>query len=300
MLQSRQLEVFRAVMLTGGMTSAADMVGITQPAISRLVRDLEEEVGFRLFERIGNRLRPTPEAVILFKEVSLHFHGIDRIGKVADDLRKSQLGSVRVACYTALAMSFMSEVIQTFVADRPDVSIYLHDDSSRTVLELVALHHFDIGISFTTADYPGVVMEPLPTFCAECIVPTTHRLSEKDFITPIDLEGETLVSLGVNSLLRMQLDAVLVESNVSCVRHIESTLALSVCDLVSKGLGIGLVDPFTASFYGDRDLCRKPFVPGVPYHFAIALPSGKAPPRLVDQFCATLRAAVDRLPFERM
>lgn len=300
MLQSRQLEVFRAVMLTGGMTSAADMVGITQPAISRLIRDLEDGVGFRLFERMGNRLRPTPEAVILFKEVSLHFHGIDRIGKVADDLRNSQLGSVRVACYTALAMSFMSEVIQTFVADRPDVSIYLHDDSSRTVLELVALHHFDIGISFTTGDYPGVMIEPLPTFRAECIVPASHPLSEKQTIVPADLDGETLISLGVNSLLRMQLDALLAENQVSCKRRIESTLALSVCDMVSRGLGIALVDPFTASFYSNRDLCRKSFVPAVPYDFGLALPSGKAPPRLVDEFCTTLRVAVNRLPFDRI
>nr|WP_233278980.1 LysR family transcriptional regulator [Agrobacterium radiobacter] len=73
MIQSRQLEAFRAVMLTGGMTSAANLVRITQPAISRLIRDLEEEIGISLFERTGNRLRPTREAGILFKEVSRHF-----------------------------------------------------------------------------------------------------------------------------------------------------------------------------------------------------------------------------------
>ncbi|MCW8281536.1 LysR family transcriptional regulator [Agrobacterium sp. InxBP2] len=300
MLQSRQLEVFRAVMLTGGMTSASETVRISQPAISRLIRDLEDELGFKLFERFGNRLRPTSEAVILYKEVSLHFHGIDRIGKVANDLRNSQLGSVRIACYTALAMSFMSEVIQTFVASRPDVSIYLHDDSSRTVLELVALHHFDLGIAFTTGDYPGLLIEPLPRFCAECILPISHPLSKKETIVPNDLNGETLISLGVNSLLRMQLDSVLAANEVACKRRIESTLALSVCDMVSRGLGVGLVDPFTESFYSNRSLCRRPFVPAVPYDFALALPGGKTPPRIVDEFCGVLREAVGKLPFARL
>lgn len=125
MIQSRQLEAFRAVMLTGGMTSATDLVRITQPAISRLIRDLEDEIGISLFERTGNRLRPTREAGILFKEVSRHFNGIQHIDKVASELRKSHMGSLRVACYTAPALSFMSGVIQSVIADRPDVSVYL-------------------------------------------------------------------------------------------------------------------------------------------------------------------------------
>lgn len=89
MIQSRQLEAFRAVMLTGGMTMAADLVRITQPAISRLIRGLEDELGLRLFERSGNRLRPTREAGILFGEVSRHFTGIEHINKVATELRES-------------------------------------------------------------------------------------------------------------------------------------------------------------------------------------------------------------------
>ncbi|MCJ9670357.1 MULTISPECIES: LysR family transcriptional regulator [unclassified Neorhizobium] len=300
MLQSRQLEIFRAVMLTGGMRTASDMVGITQPAISRLIRDLEADVGFSLFERLGNRLRPTEEAMMLYKEVSRHFEGIDRIDKVVQNIRMSRLGSVRVACYTALAINFMSDVIETFAADRPDVSIYLHDDASQVVLELVALHHFDIGVAFAKGDYPGVFLEPLPTLCAVCIVPETHRLNRKDVISPTDLEGETLISLGMNSLLRMQLDAVLAEHNVTCQRRIETTFAMSACDLVSRGLGVALVDPFTADAYPSRGLSRKSFAPAVPYNFGIALPSGKAPPRLVEDFRASIWQAIDRLPFERL
>jgi DNA-binding transcriptional LysR family regulator len=298
MLHPRQLEVFRAVMLTGGMTTAADMVRITQPAVSRLIKDLEEHIGFLLFERIGNRLRPTSEAVILFKEVSRHFDGIERITKVADDLRNSRLGSLRVACFNALSLSFMSEVLQAFLADRPDVSVYMETESSRTVLELVALHHYDIGVAQIGGDYPGLIIEPLPTFCAECILPATHALAAKETICPSDLEGESLICLGVNSPLRMQIDAVLAAHKVNFTLRIESALAASVCDLVSKGLGISLIDPFTASFYGGRNLCRRPFVPAVPYHFAIALPSGKAPTRLVDEFRTTLRTALADLPYE--
>lgn len=286
-------------MLTGGMTSAADMIRITQPAVSRLIRDLEGEIGFQLFERIGNRLRPTPEAVILFKEVSRHFAGIERIGRVAGDLKKSRMGSLRVASYTGPALDFMSSVIQAFIADRPEVSIFLDTISSETVLELVALHQYDIGISLIEGDYPGLTIEPLPIFSAVCVLPASHPLAAKAVIAPRDLEGESLICLGPNSLLGMKTDAILAAHNVSCARHIESSLALSVCNLVSRGLGIALVDPFAANFSSDHNLCRRPFYPAIPYNFALALPSGKAPTRLVDEFRTALHTGLKNLPYEK-
>ncbi len=298
MIQSRQLEAFRAVMLTGGMTSAADLVRITQPAISRLIRDLEDETGLRLFERSGNRLRPTREAGILFREVSRHFTGIGHIHKVATELRKSHMGSLRVACYTAPALSFISGVIQSFLADRPDVSIFLDTVPSQTVLELVALEHYDMGLSILTGDYPGLVVEPLPAFRAVCILAKEHRLAEKETIEAEDLNGESLICLGPPSLLRIQTDATLDAHHVQCGRRIESSLALSVCDLVSRGLGVGIIDPFTANYYSARDLCIRPFLPAIPYHFGMVFPSGNPTPRLVEEFRSALLKALAALPYE--
>ncbi|PBB11768.1 hypothetical protein CK231_22005 [Mesorhizobium loti] len=298
MIQSRQLEAFRAVMLTGGMTSAADLVRITQPAISRLIRDLEEEVGISLFERTGNRLRPTHEARILFKEVSRHFNGIHHIEQVAAELKKSHMGSLRVACYTAPALSFMSGVIKSFIADRPDVLIYLDTVPSQTVLELVSLQYYELGISILAGDYPGLTVEPVPSFRAVCILPTGHRLVDKQTIHATDLEGESLICLSPLSHLRMQTDAALESHNVNCTRRIESSLALNLCDLVSKGLGVGIVDPFTADYYTANNLHQRPFAPAIPYHFAIVRPSDSSPPRLVSEFCAVLLDALKALPYE--
>jgi len=300
MIQSRQLEAFRAVMLTGGMTSAADLVRITQPAISRLIKDLEEEIGLKLFERSGNRLRPTREAGILFKEVSRHFNGIRHIESVAGELKKSHMGSLRIACYTAPALSFMSGIIQSFISDRPDVSIYLDTVPSQTVLELVSMQHYDLGISIFTGEYPGLSIEPVPAFRAVCVLPDSHRLLEKETVEATDLEGEALVCLSPISLLRMQTDAVLDDHKVTCSRRIESSMALSLCDLVSKGMGVGITDPFTASYFSAGPLHQRPFNPPVPYHFAIVLPSESPPNRLVSEFRTALLTALNELRYETM
>src|SRR5262245_21177406 len=68
-LNHRQVEAFRAVMLTGGVTTAAQLMNVTQPAVSRLIRDLQESLKLPLFERRGTRLLPTAEALSLYQEV---------------------------------------------------------------------------------------------------------------------------------------------------------------------------------------------------------------------------------------
>lgn len=288
-LNPRHLQTFRAVMLSGSMTEAARLLRISQPAVSRMIRDFEEDVGLLLFERIGNRLVPSAEAAILFNEIVRFYDGIDRIAKVAGDLKTSNVGSLRIASFNALSLNFMSRAIETFTKSHPDVSIYLETEASRTILELVALHRFDVGIVQTAGDYPGVSMEQLPTLDAECVLPLDHALTAKQVIHPHDLEGETLISLGQASPLRAQTDALLAAYGVTCQRRIETTFAASACDLASRGLGLCIIDPFTIDFYGVKNIARRPFSPAIPYHFAVVTPLNKKPTKLVNSFLDTLR-----------
>lgn len=288
-MHPRHLETFRAVMLSGSMTEAAKLLRVSQPAVSRMIRDFEEDIGIVLFERNGNRLVPSSEAAILFNEVARFYDGIDRISKVVGDLKSSTVGSLRVASFNALSLQFMSKVIATYTNSHPEVSIYLETEASRTILELVALHRFDIGIVQIAGEYPGVTIHPLPTLHAECVLPSGHRLAGNSIINAKDLEGEALISLGQASPLRAQTDAVLQAENVTCVRRIETTLAASACDLASLGLGLCIIDPFTIDFYSSKGIVRRPFSPVVPYHFAVVTPLNKKPTRLVKSFLDVLQ-----------
>ncbi|MGY8669090.1 LysR family transcriptional regulator, partial [Bradyrhizobium sp. UFLA05-109] len=87
-LKPRQVEAFRTVMMTGGITAAADAMNVTQPAVSRLIRDLEEIVEITLFERVASRLVPTAEGTRLFREVERLYLGLDQIAQAAEDIRR--------------------------------------------------------------------------------------------------------------------------------------------------------------------------------------------------------------------
>ena len=86
-MNQRRVEAFRAVMLSGSITSAAEKLGISQPAVSRLISDFEHEIGMKLFSRAGGNLSPTEDARSLIDDVEFFFRGLDGVYQAAQDIK---------------------------------------------------------------------------------------------------------------------------------------------------------------------------------------------------------------------
>ena len=109
----RQLEAFAAVMKSGSVTHAAQSMHLSQPAVSKLIADLEHAIGFKLFVRTrGSALTVTPEAEFFFHEVERSFMGIDALKRIASDIRNLSAGNLHIVSLPALAYSFMPRVIR--------------------------------------------------------------------------------------------------------------------------------------------------------------------------------------------
>src|SRR4030095_1058130 len=124
-LNPRQIEAFRAVILTGGVGAAASLINVTQPAVSRMMRDLQSHLGLTLFERRGTGLVPTSEALSLYAEVERAFVGLDRIEQMATELRTRRAGFLRIAALAALANGLLSGFCGEFLKERPKLDIVL-------------------------------------------------------------------------------------------------------------------------------------------------------------------------------
>ena len=159
----RQIEAFRAVMLTGQMTAAAELLAITQPAVSRLVRDFEIACNLRLFDRRGNHIVPTQEAITLMKEVDRSFVGIGRIATMAEEIGRHAAGTIRIAAMPALANGMLPRFLARFLADKPDLYTTLNGLASPKVIEAVASGQADIGFAEGPLDRPGFLITTRPT-----------------------------------------------------------------------------------------------------------------------------------------
>ena len=134
----RQIECFRAVMHTGSMTLAAAQLHTSQPNVSRAIALLQRETQLQLFERVGQRVVPTPEAHALLKEVDRIYVGLQSIGHAADRIRTLGVEGLRIAVTPGLGVSPVPRILQVFRGLRPRVPVVVHTADSATICKWVS------------------------------------------------------------------------------------------------------------------------------------------------------------------
>ena len=198
----KQIQAFRAIMLSGSMTAAAREMHTSQPNISRLIAQLELGAGFRLFERVSGRLIPTPEAEALFKDVERAFVGLETIQESVHNIHKQGTGHLHIGAVPSVALTIIPEVLQRFSEQLPDVKISLHVGDSISVAHWTASRYCDVGITSYMTDTAGIRANLIRTFQAVCIVPPGHRLADKNTpVTPEDFRGERLARMPAVSVM---------------------------------------------------------------------------------------------------
>ncbi|MGF6177312.1 LysR substrate-binding domain-containing protein [Ensifer sp. 4252] len=277
----RQVEAFRAVMITGQMTTAAELMSITQPAVSRLIRDLEYTTKLRLFDRRGNQINPTQEAVTLWKEVERAFVGLNRIAAVAEEIARQSAGTLRIAAMPALGNGFLPRFLARFLRDKPNLHASLSGLPSSMVIEAVGAGQADIGYADGPLDRPGFTIEtrPLPGVVA---IPDGHALCAKQVICPDDLKGQRMISLEPGTIFAMRVEVAL--AGIPKLSTLETKLSHTALALVAEGAGIAIIDPTSASEFVGRGVTVRPFSIFIDAGFLAIRSSGQSRSGIVDRF----------------
>lgn len=270
----RQIEAFRAVFQTGSMTAAGALMGVTQPAVSRLIRDLEAELKLPLFDRKAGKVTITPDAVALYREVQRSFHGLDRIARAAAELVGKREGDLRIASSVGPSFYALPPVLARFREDWPGVGLSLLTCPSPEVLDLVAMRQADVGIAVAPAEAPGVDIEPLPGPNAVCVLPAGHPLGARRVVRPRDLDGVPILMISDYSLLQQRIMQRFEAAGVHLNVVGESSYSAPICALVAEGVGVSVVDALTAWAYESRGVVVRRFEPAVPYELKLIHAAG--------------------------
>lgn len=290
----RQLEVFRAVMISGSASRASELLDVTQPAVSRSLAELESSICFALFDRVRGRLVPTPEGKLFFKDVSASFAGLDRLRASAARIRDFGSGSIRVASLAALGSTLVPRAIKAFQLQRPDIAITLQVLLSSTVRDLVAEGQFDIGLAADEIDVSGVEHRVFQSTRAICALPAGHKLTIKDRITPADLDGIPFIALAPEDRARRRLNAALEETGAKPHVVVETPYSATVCALVMEGVGVGLVNPGSVDGFAERGVIFRPFDPAIYFKSYLLFRPDAQRAVIVKDFTAALLDARSR------
>lgn len=285
----RQLEAFRATMLAGTVSGAATLLGVSQPAASRLIGRLEKELKLTLFDRSSGRLTPTAEAQLLFDQVERTFVSLDNIKEMAAAIGSAQAGHLHVAALPAIGLSFVPGVIEEFSRLHPNVTITAEVNMSARVEDSVAAQHVDVGVGEFPFRRTGLETE---VFCRapKCLaVPAGHPLAHRSHVKPDDLDAAPFIALTRDQVGRHMVDRVFERAGV--IRRIvaETQVNAVLCDMVIRGLGVGLIDPFTARDFAGRGIVAVPFRPRIEFRLGILYPTHRPLSRVARAFLTVLR-----------
>ena len=285
----RQLEVFRSVMDSGSATAAARLLGMSQPAVSQQLAQLEEELGLDLFARERGRLVPTSNATALQAEVALAFEGVDRVMSLVHRMRAHNTGTLTIAAPHSFSEMLMPRIVSRLIVDRPQLRYAVQHGSYENILALVAKRHADIGIVKEPVEHPGISILPFLTSKAVCAMPKNHRFARLSKITPVELASEPLIQLGSHKLWRMEMQAIFRRHGLAPTVRVETHSVNAGCGFVAAGLGLSIVPELLGAQFTGRGIVLRPISVPFEHRFVLAYPKGLQRSGLAADFASVAR-----------
>lgn len=262
----RQLQAFCAVMEKGGISEAARALCISQPAVTKSIRLLEQLLQIELFKRTAGKIYPSIEAQKLYPTAKRVFEDLMAVDRLVNELRTGHAGQLRIASSFALTAAFIPEAIQLFHKKRALIDIRFMALPPRQVAELVATRAVDLGVLYEPPELPNLRQIPLCDAEVVCVLPKGHYFEDRDEIHAGDLIEHTLISFSPQSYAGGLLQKHCAADGIPWVVAIEVNQATAALSMVEAGIAIAVVDPFAVINSRAQNIVVKPFRPQTILH----------------------------------
>lgn len=298
LLDLRLLSAFQAAMSCGSMTGAARQLGIGQPAVTRLVRELEESVGFRLFHRNGPRISPTERGIAFYEEVDRTMAGVHEIRARAAAIREEREPSIDLAATPTMAAGLVSPTLALMGEPLP-ASINVQTMNAEHVVRAVRARSAGLGLSSFPLEHDGLARRAVCESVVVAAVSEDDPLARCDVLALTSLTSRRLVTVGNIYRLRRSIDAALAAAGAMPSGTFATNSSLNAVMAVRAGLGVALVDPVTAYAIPVEGVAVRPLDRRIPYLFGLFTAADRvAAPvteRFVDVFLGACEATIPGL-----
>lgn len=271
----RQLQILREVLRAGSERLAAKVLGISQPAVSQQIKQLEAEIGFALFSRESNRLLPSDRAWEVLRSVDGALQGVDRIEKTLASLQSEDMRTIGLASPVAFSLGVIPRAIKAIRQTRNRIAFQVKSGSYEQIAEHILNGRADLGISRLPLDERAFDWTPVSTARNACLFEQGHPLASKDLITPQDIKGEALIDIEPRFSAH--------QMNINALRFLGVDPDIAVeydanghdAGFVAAGIGISVTNSLIAREYERFGLTFRPFEPGAIYHYVVFWQKGR-------------------------
>ena len=243
----KALRAFQLIVEGGSLTAASKSLGLSQPAVSRLVSLLEDELKLLLFNRSGRTLRVTEKGAAFYVATRHILAGLSEIPRIAKDIQASDK-QLKLITTPRIAQGLISPAIERLQQVNPQLSCTIDVLSRFDLDNLVGLRRFDLAIASLPVTHSLVELTNHPLFRVrlEAVMPKDHRLASRKRVTAADLAGENLLGLWEDQLWRQQMNDFMRSSGETGRYVVETRSSLMACQLAIDGAGIAVFDRVSA------------------------------------------------------
>ncbi|WP_432723090.1 LysR substrate-binding domain-containing protein [Jeongeupia wiesaeckerbachi] len=265
-MRLRHIEVFQAIRQSGSVSGAAQLLHVSQPAVTKVLQHAELQLGFPLFLRVRGKLQATPEALELEREIAKVSESLQSVRRLAQNLRNNPGRTLRIGATPALALSLLPQLITSWLTRYPRSSCELSTHHTRELVQGLMMRELDVGLTLKQPDHPGLAVQTIATGTLVALAPGGFwPQSQADMPLALkDLAGTSLVGLSTDDPLSALLEHHLaVVDPPPRVRIAVQTYPLARA-LVEAGAGVAIVDPFTALGADPATTMIRPLAPALP------------------------------------
>lgn len=263
-MRLRHIEVFHAIMQVGTISGAAQVLHISQPAVTKVLQHAELQLGMPLFERVRGKLYPRPEAHRLFIETEKLNRDLLSIRRLAASLKGRAVETVRLVSTPTLAISVLPGAMTRWRRDFAHTRCELATHHTSEIVNMLRLGEADLALSLQDPRHPGIVAEPI----AEGVMTVLAPMGSWDGaacgqpVSAAGLSGQ-LIGYSDNDPLGEQVMAACERQGVHPVFGTVVQTYQIARSLVEAGIGMAVVDPFTASSASAERVQRRPWAPAI-------------------------------------
>ncbi|MFS4106630.1 LysR family transcriptional regulator [Streptomyces sp. PD-S100-1] len=243
------LRAFQAVAEGMTVTEAAARARITQPALSRALRRLEEEVGAELLQRVGRLLRPTPAGRVFKEYVDAALDSYDRGRRAVAEVVDPEAGVVSLAFLHTLGTWLVPKLVTGFRRTLPHVRFELHQHEENGLVQHLLDATADLVITSGDPGHPLITWRRLLVEPLWLAVPTGHRLAGRGRVRLAEVAEEPFILLKPGYGLRSVTETLCREAGFTPLVGFEGEEVHTLRGLVAAGLGVSLIpsSPDTAA-----------------------------------------------------
>lgn len=292
----RQIEIIRAVAVTGSISDAARFLRVSQPSISATLKQCARVAQFELFRRKQGRVTPTDEVLALLPGLERVMDSVEEVNSLAGDLRNGDAGSVRIAATHAVALSLLPEAVHIFRNEHGNARLTIRLMLSSEVVDEIGSGRVDLGLVMSPYEIRGALAVDLWPSELVCIVPLGHPAARSKVATPELLSQYPFISFSRSMPLGRLIDEAFRRRGIRRQIAVEVGPSIMALRLVEQGVGCAVVDPFSVARHrGGIEVLR--FKPRTKITAQLLTHPARPPSRAATALIETVRRTVSPVRF---